>query len=148
MEKLFISNFMVYETPSEEAKGKYSAGLVLANRLNGDEMLVGSYDPNREEDNKRKVGFITFRKKFETEEAAEAFKSEHEKKYPIGSALSTRNWAWGEIDEEGTALLDSDGANVHKVKFIGHDTLVAADASKEEKIKQMQYKGKVTEPVS
>ena len=139
--KLFISNFLVYKTPGEDAKGNYSAGLAVASRLNGNNELVGSYNANRDdEENRRMVGFITFREKFETEEEANAFKAAHKSKYPVGSALNPREWAWGEINEELTMQLGSVGANIHFIEFIGHD--VEAGINRE-----LHYEGKVTEPI-
>lgn len=139
--KLFISNFLVYATPGEEAKGAYSAGLAVANRLNGNHDLVGTYKAHRDDDEERRmVGFITFREKFESEEQAKEFKATHKAKYPVGSTLNPREWAWGEVDEENTLLLGSEGANVHFVEYIGHD----AEA---EVKREIQYVGKVTEPI-
>ncbi len=146
MEKIFISNFLVYETPSEEAKGKFSAGLVVASKLNGNNLLVGSYNPNRDSKTTIKVGFITFRQKFETKEEAKEFRQEHSKKHPVGSTLNPREWAWGEEDMEATTELANPGAVIHFVDFIGHDEQVPTATSKKEESEQMQYKGKVIEP--
>ncbi|MDX8338777.1 hypothetical protein SLH46_06270 [Draconibacterium sp. IB214405] len=139
--KLFISNFLVYETPGEEAKGAYSAGLAIASRLNGNRELVGSFNKSEDDEVKRrKVGFITFREKFDSEEAAKDFKEANKSKYQVGSALNPREWAWGEVDEESTLELGSQGADVHYINFIGHDDQVPV---KEE----IRFEGKVTEQV-
>ncbi len=147
MEKIFISNLLVYETPSEEAKGNFSAGLVVANRLNGNNMLVGTFNPNRTSEKSIKVGFVTFRQKFETKEEAEAFKAEHSKKYPIGSVLNPKEWSWGEIDNESTTNLASQGATVHFVDYTAYDETVPTVTTERAEKEQMQYTGKVTEPV-
>ena len=141
-EKLFIANFLVYKTPGEEAKGEFSVGLSIASRLNGNGLLVGTYNPGANEENSRKVGFITFREKFTSKEEANAFKAKYINSYRLGSALNIKEWAWGEIDEENTLALNSPGAVVHFIEFIGHEAEVKVQAERE-----MRYEGKVVEPI-
>ena len=141
--KLFIASFLVYKTPGEKAKGAFSAGLAVASRLNGNIHLVGSYRANQDDEaNRRKVGFITFREKFKSEEEADEFRAVLKAKYLVGSTLNPREWAWGEIDEDNTLALNSPGAVVHFVEYVAHNAEVEADAKRE-----LQFEGKVTEPV-
>lgn len=158
--KLFISQVRFYETPGTstlqdgrkaQPKGNFSAGIAVADRLNGDDELVGSFDI--EDQRPIKVGFITFRKKFKTKEEAEAFVEAKESKFKVGNYLDPNKWHWGRADEELTNIYrESRGtiafnATVHIVKHgtsempLSPEQLLAADAE------QMQYKGKVTEPI-
>ena len=141
--KLFIASFLVYKTPGEKAKGAFSAGLAEASRLNGNTHLVGSYKANQDDEaNRRKVGFITFRDKFKSEEEANEFKAALKAKYLVGSTLNPREWAWGEIDEDNTMELNSPGADVYFVEYVAHNAEVDSDAER-----KLQFEGKVTEPV-
>ena len=50
-----------------------------------------------------------------TKEEAKEFKREQYKKFPVGGILNPKEWQWGEVNEEATLTLASDGATVHFV---------------------------------
>ena len=146
-DSIFISRIFSYATPSEEAKGKFSVGMAVASRLNGDEDLVATFDEEQQADGDLKVGFLTFREKFMTQEDAEEYRKRMSKKYPVASVLDPRKWSWGRVDEETTQELNS-GAVVHMVRYKNRDVEVPKEAVNAKAKQGLEFKGKVTEPVT
>lgn len=118
MEPIYISKLQEYATPGENAQGAFSVGLAVASRLNGNSELVGTYNPNRVEENPRKIGFITFRDKFASEEEAKAFVEKVKPRYRVATALN-EDWAWGEINETATMAMETQGAVICDVVYVG-----------------------------
>lgn len=139
-ERMYVANVLAYETPSTDeesgkrlGKGMWSVGISVANKLNGNNLLVGSFNPGGSGED-RKVGFITFRKKFNaykkdengkatTEEDPAAAREEAIKfataqsaKFPIGSEMDD-HWVWGDVDTEGSTSV-GEGATVHFVEYL------------------------------
>lgn len=135
MSKIYVSNVVAYETPGDDATAGASVGLAVASRLNGNNVLVGSFNPNA--NTERKIGFVTFREKFNDQlnESREVVKTalevaqEYAAKqrangYKIGSTLDAKQWAWGEVDEDATLAMagnDGGGASICIVEYIAHN---------------------------
>ncbi len=141
MEKIYVARVFAYNTPGEKAKGKASVGMSLASKLNGNAHWVGTFVENADDD--RKTGFITSPQKFPSLEAAHEHVAKMEKLYPRGAVLNSKEWEWGERDEDSSMEF---GINIHIVRFRGHDIEVDRSAIHEGN-SQMVYQGKVAEPL-
>lgn len=126
-EKLFISKIRVYRTPN--GKTKYSVGMSIANRLNGDGFFTGTYDDS--DKTPLMVGFIVSREKFDTEAEALEHVKALKKLYPIGFVLG-KSWAWDKAKADDTEALHADDpksahVTVHIVKYKGTDVTSSID---------------------